>query len=506
MIDAVAAHILALPIWVALLVVFALPALESSAFVGFVFPGEVALILGGVLASEGHVALVAVLAAGIAGAVVGDTVGYLVGRRYGRRLLQGTLGRFVRHEHLDRAERYLATRGGKAVFLGRFTAALRVMIPGLAGMSRMNYPKFAVYNVAGGAAWATMSVLLGYVGGNSWQHVAQLASRIGLAALAVVLAGFGIGLLIRRRHSGWAQRQRDRILGSRVVTRFTGRFPRTARWLAARVDPTARTGLPFTVVVLAGAGSTWMFLGITQDVVAREELALLDPRIHAWVLDHRLVWLDHVMEVVTWLGSNAVLIPVLLLSGLALRRLRGSWLPLVSIAVVYGSALLLRALVGELVHRPRPATVDWLSGAHGWSFPSGHTLQATAGYGILLVLLAVGRSPRVKVALSATAALAVALVAVSRVYLGMHWPTDVLGSVSLGVALLCLWWVARASLVVSDGPGGVGQRPQRGPGTVAKTSGNRSSPARPCSTYHSVPKASANSGRGRRRTRSRTRT
>ena len=152
MINTVASHILALPLWVALLVVFAMPALESSAFVGFVFPGEVALILGGVLASEGHVSLAAVLAAAIAGAVVGDSVGYLVGRRYGRRLLEGTLGRFVRHEHLDRAERYLADRGGKAVFLGRFTAALRVMIPGLAGMSRMHYPKFAAYNVAGGAA------------------------------------------------------------------------------------------------------------------------------------------------------------------------------------------------------------------------------------------------------------------------------------------------------------------------------------------------------------------
>ncbi|HEX6514704.1 MAG TPA: DedA family protein, partial [Nocardioidaceae bacterium] len=113
--------------------VFLLPALEASAFLGFVFPGEIALILGGVLAFQGVVPLWAVLVAGFAGAVIGDNIGYLIGGRYGRRLVDGTLGRFVNRNHIDRGERYLAERGGKAVFLGRFTAALRVMIPGLAG-------------------------------------------------------------------------------------------------------------------------------------------------------------------------------------------------------------------------------------------------------------------------------------------------------------------------------------------------------------------------------------
>ena len=90
MIGNLASHILALPAWLALLVVFVLPALESSVFIGFVFPGEVALVLGGVLASQGRVPLVAVLTAGICGAVLGDSIGYLVGRRYGRRMLEGT--------------------------------------------------------------------------------------------------------------------------------------------------------------------------------------------------------------------------------------------------------------------------------------------------------------------------------------------------------------------------------------------------------------------------------
>jgi membrane protein DedA with SNARE-associated domain len=193
-----AEHVLTLPAWVALLVVFALPALESSAFVGFVFPGEIALILGGVVASQGRVPLVAVLAAAIAGAIVGDSVGYGVGKRYGRRLLDGTVGRFVKSRHLDRAETYLAERGGKAVFFGRFTAALRVLIPGLAGMSGLRYRTFLAYNVAGAVGWGSLSVMLGYLGGSSWRHVEHIASTIGLGALAVLVAAALGGALLRR--------------------------------------------------------------------------------------------------------------------------------------------------------------------------------------------------------------------------------------------------------------------------------------------------------------------
>src|ERR1700694_1742698 len=96
-------HILHLHGWVAVAVIFAVPALESSAFLGFVFPGEVAVLLGGVLAFQHRVSLPAAIAAAVAGAVIGDTVGYEVGKHYGRRLLHGTIGRIVKHEHLDRA-------------------------------------------------------------------------------------------------------------------------------------------------------------------------------------------------------------------------------------------------------------------------------------------------------------------------------------------------------------------------------------------------------------------
>ena len=192
-------HLLAMPAWLALLLIFGLPALEASAFVGFVFPGETALIVGGVIASQGHLSLAAVLAAGIGGAVVGDSAGYLIGHRWGRRILHSTLGRLVKVEHLIRAEEALARRGGWAVFIGRFTAALRVLVPGLAGMARVPYRTFLVFNVAGALIWGTAMVVAGYLAGNSWHTLAHLFSGAGIVLTALVVAGLATAYLVRRR-------------------------------------------------------------------------------------------------------------------------------------------------------------------------------------------------------------------------------------------------------------------------------------------------------------------
>lgn len=193
------AHLLATPAWLTLAMVFALPALESSAFLGFVFPGELAVLLGGVAAGQGHVPLAAVVVAGACGAIAGDTVGYVVGRRWGRRILDSTLGRFVRAEHLDRAERALGRRGGWAVLGGRFTVALRVMIPGLAGMAHMPWRRFLLANAAGGALWVATMVVAGYLAGNSWHTVGHYISLAGLGITAAVIAVL-LGARAVRRH------------------------------------------------------------------------------------------------------------------------------------------------------------------------------------------------------------------------------------------------------------------------------------------------------------------
>src|SRR5215813_5088083 len=195
-------HILLLPGWIVVVLVFAFQALEASAFVGFVFPREITVILGGVAASQGIVPLWAVIVAAVSGAIIGDSIGYLIGRRWGTHLLYGTVGRLpvIRGEldkHLGSAQAYVRLRKGRAVFFGRFTAALRVLVPGLAGLSKVPYPSFLAYNVAGGLVWGSVFVILGYLAGASYARVEQVASRAGLGLLALVVLSLVLARVLR---------------------------------------------------------------------------------------------------------------------------------------------------------------------------------------------------------------------------------------------------------------------------------------------------------------------
>ncbi|MFG1953536.1 DedA family protein [Micromonospora sp. NPDC048830] len=160
-----------------LALVLVLPALEASTFLGLVVPGETAVLVGGALAHEGRLPLWAVVVAAFAGAVAGDQTGYLVGRRYGRRLLARMPRRLVRSAELRWALDLVRRRGAVAVVVGRWVAALRALVPGIAGLSGLHRRTFTVANIAGGAVWAVAVAVLGYLAGASYR---QLERRLGL--------------------------------------------------------------------------------------------------------------------------------------------------------------------------------------------------------------------------------------------------------------------------------------------------------------------------------------
>jgi membrane-associated protein len=192
--------LLSLSGWSALALLFTLPALEAPAFLGLVLPGELALLLGGVLAHQGRIPLAAALGAGTAGALAGDTAGYWIGRRWGPRLLGSRLGRRVGPARLHRVESLLLRGGGQAMLVGRATAGARVVLPGLAGMLGLRYRTFVLWTGPAAAVWAVAHVLAGYAAGAGWRQVHHLAGRVGLGlALAVAATLAGVWLLPDRR-------------------------------------------------------------------------------------------------------------------------------------------------------------------------------------------------------------------------------------------------------------------------------------------------------------------
>jgi undecaprenyl-diphosphatase len=196
----------------ALALLFVFTALEAPAFLGLVLPGELALVLGGVLAHGGRISLPAAIAVGVSGAIAGDSAGYWLGRRWRLLLLATPIGRRVKPARLRRAEAILNRRSGLTLFVGRLTAGARVLLPGLAGASRVPYRTFLLWNALAGATWASAHVVLGYLAGESWRRINHLAGRAALSLLVGValLAAIALGIrLLRRRR---AQRDDDAAL------------------------------------------------------------------------------------------------------------------------------------------------------------------------------------------------------------------------------------------------------------------------------------------------------
>jgi membrane protein DedA with SNARE-associated domain len=439
----------------ALAIVFLIPALEASAFVGFVFPGEIAVLLGGVLAFQGRVPLWAVIVAAVLGAAIGDSIGYAIGKRWGRSLLHGTLGRLpiIRRgldKHLDRAQEYVRSRGPHAVFVGRFTAALRVLVPGLAGMAGVPYGSFVTFNVLGAIIWGTGFALLGFFAGAAWQRVAGIAGWAGLGLLVLILLGL-IGARFARTARERGETVADGLAALPPARWFRLRFPSQASWLAGRVDPTRATGFQLSVWVMGGIIATWLFGGMLQDVVAREEAVRFDPGVLRWFVEHRVHWLTGFMKAATWLGSNAVVIPVALIVAALFVVRRRSYRPLAQLAAAVVASILLYDVVKAVVHRTRPPMAMRLVQVSGYSFPSGHATIAVAVWGVITLVLASGLRSREKVVLGAAAGAIALLVGVSRLYLGVHWFTDVVGGLALGAAILSC--IAALSLVLEPGRG-----------------------------------------------------
>ena len=182
-----------------LFILFVLIAMESA---GIPLPGETALVAAGVLAARGRLDIVAVIVVAAAAAIVGDNAGYWIGRTYGRRIL--TRWRWLERyasRALPWSERFFRKHGAKTIFIGRFVAVLRVTAAWLAGVSRMEWWRFFLWNAAGGICWAVLVGLVAYYAGHA---AAEAIGQYGLfGALAVIVVAAAVWLGFR----AWRRRQ-----------------------------------------------------------------------------------------------------------------------------------------------------------------------------------------------------------------------------------------------------------------------------------------------------------
>ncbi len=439
----------------AYLIVGLLALLEASAFVGLFVPGEVGVLAGGYIAYEGRAELIPMMIVATVGAIIGDSIGYEIGRHLGGSIRRSRFGAKVGEERWTRAEDYLKVKGGRAVFLGRFIGVLRALVPALAGGSRMPYRKFLFWNALGALIWGPSLVGLGYLGGESYRRIEHYAGQAGLVLLALVVMIGGVAALGR-----WVSRHPERVraFGQRVLARPTPsrihrRYHAQLGFVVRRVKPGRAVGLALTLQLIALLVAGWAFGSVLHDVLSGNGTARFDLPVTRWILERQVGWLTSLMSGVTVFGSASVIIPIVIVFGLIGRRVSGRWTALIVVAISVAGAILLSDLVKPLVGRARPA----LPGARhgdGYAFPSGHATQSVAAYGCLAYLAAGWfRTWSAKVAAWTLALVVALLIGFSRVYLGMHWTTDVLGGYALGAV-----WLA-AVLVTTSALEGARKRP-----------------------------------------------
>jgi undecaprenyl-diphosphatase len=425
------------------LLIGAISFLESLALVGIFVPGSVLIVFAGFMATHGKGDFATLVAVSSCGAILGDLLSYWAGARLGETLRQHPLFR-KRQALMVRAHIFFIEHGGKSVFIGRFVGFLRPFIPFVAGSAHMRPLPFAVWAVTSGLLWGLAYPGLGYFFGASWKLVQLWTGRFSLA-IAVLAALFVCNALFWKYlaprlaraalrlwqgiSAGWMT-----LLQKPKVRAFSAAHPALWTFVAGRFTLRHGAGLYLTFALAISTLFAALFLSLAWGVF-REHLTLLDQSSYALVQELRHPASDTFFLVVTSLGNWPVLLMVGALTLLWLILNNRDVSAVILVAGIAGGEVLVFVLK-VLFQRPRP--VPFFAALHldSASFPSGHAFVGLVFYGLIVyMLLGSTGNLRAKLALVTGGSFFAMTIGLSRIYLGVHWLSDVLA----GFALAALW-------------------------------------------------------------------
>ena len=409
------------------LFVFLVAFTESLAIIGTLVPGSVTMAAIGVLIGSGVIPMKSTFLAGIIGAMLGDGLSFWVGYHYKDRLRE--CWPFSRYpQMLKQGEVYFHRHGGKSIVIGRFVGPVRSVIPVVAGMLNMPIRTYLIADVVSSLFWAPAYMLPGIlVGAASLQLAPKQATWfvavILISALAIVVSFWGLHQLIGwavKRYSDWLDRfwQHAQQQGSAW-----------SRWLQYKNAP--KDHQPFVLVILILICFT-AFVFLASQIATQGMLTTWNQPLHHLLQSLRTPEWDHFMLLLTFFGDKLVLLPVALLLGI--------WLCLQKCqrAAVYwwGNMLVSAGLIEitkRIVQSARPLGNTVIRA--GFSFPSGHTVLAVTLFGVFAGLVSWQTEPDRRRWLIIMTAVWCGAIALSRLYLGQHWLTDVIGSAFLGAGI-----------------------------------------------------------------------
>lgn len=415
--------------------VFTASLLEALAVIGTVVPGSAIVFAAGMLIGLGQLDPWWAAAMAVSGAVMGDGISYWLGHHFQDSIRTvWPLNKFP--VLLERGQLYFEKNGGKSVFLGRFLGPVRAIVPVVAGMTGMPATQFYAMNLLSALAWAAAHLLPGLLFGASLQLAGAVSSRLVVVLLIIAVFFWTLSKLVQLAyHQVWP---RMKSLRDRAVAQAHQKPGPFASAVLSLLDPAKAESPALLTAALLLIGGAWLFLGIVEDVTSNDPLIQIDQMIYLALQGLRTAWGDRLMVAVTEAGGAVG--TVFLIAGVALllaikRRWRtlGYWLAAIGMAEIFV------VLLKYTLERARPHNI--YTGLAQFSFPSGHATSSIVAYGFLAFLVSRGKSDRGKMAITLLAAAVITLIAFSRIYLGVHWFSDVLAGMSLGLA-----WVALLSI------------------------------------------------------------
>ena len=422
--------------------VFLISLSESLALVGLLVPGTMMMFGVGAIVATGSLGLKPVLLLAAAGAVAGDGISYWFGRHYQEELRR--IWPFSRYpEMLKKGEAFFHRHGGKSVLFGRFVGPVRAVIPVVAGMLGMSPVHFGVVNVLSAIGWAFVYILPGVFFGTSLAVAGAVSTRLAVVVFILVAGTWGfirggrrVVSLFARKGPLWISNLKQWASTEPSSHRFARPVQRFLHFLLFRGKAEALP-VAFLAVTLFIAG--WAFLGVLQDVLAKDPLVVADQAVYHFFKSLRTAWGDSVFVAITELGDSFVnlsLAGAVLIVLLVKRccRTAGFWV-LTALGGLLGVQLLKWA-----IHLPRPVAI--YHGASAYGFPSGHTTMNVILYGFLAILLARKLSGAWRWGLFSGVLFISFVIGFSRLYLGAHWLSDVLGGYFIGTS-----WTAFMGIV-----------------------------------------------------------
>lgn len=283
-------------------------------------------------------------------------------------------------------------------------------------------------------------MLLRYFLGASWHTAERWIGRASVILGGIVLFFLLLVWLYRWavRHEAAIRQQLAHFMRRPRIAALRLRFAPQIAFFHARLSPGGYLGLNLTLEALVLIGASWLFGGIAEDVLTGDPLTVIDVRVAYWFHSHATPVLTQWMLVVTNLHGPLAITLLMALAMLYLAWKR-DWYWLVCLSVTVPSGMLLNVLMKYAFHRARPSFDNPLLTISSFSFSSGHVAGSTLFYGVLAAMLISKIDAwRISVTIVLTAMALVMLIALSRVYLGVHYLSDVQGGFAEAIAWLTL--------------------------------------------------------------------